>query len=41
MLLPEPTQFSPLAQEPVPPPLLVQELLLASMPCRLSAPLPS
>ncbi|WP_267875838.1 hypothetical protein [Massilia sp. CCM 8734] len=40
MLLPEPTQFSPLAPEPVPP-LLVQELPLASMLRRLSVQLPS
>ncbi|MDQ1919832.1 hypothetical protein [Massilia pseudoviolaceinigra] len=41
MLLPEPTQFSPLAPEPVLPLLLVQELLLASMLRRLSVQLPS
>ncbi|WP_157778459.1 hypothetical protein [Massilia violaceinigra] len=41
MLLPEPTQFSPLAPEPVLPLLLVQELLLASTLRRFSVQLPS
>ncbi|WP_267877339.1 hypothetical protein [Massilia mucilaginosa] len=39
MLLPEPTQFSPLAQVPVLPLPLVRELPLA-WPRRLSVPLP-